>query len=136
MQDVQGYKSRGNFSFEKSDCEQWVGNSAFNGSVYATCDTADGIGPGMTVLEGSVTSYYHLTLTPDSDDACRVQDSFLDFDTYNYKAAFTQTFTDGNFTYNPEDVIQSSLLGWLDYGYKYGHSPQSQSSKSFLTSAC
>ena len=65
VQDVEGYKSRGNFSFEKSDCEQWVGNSDFNGSVYATCDTADGIGPGMTVLEGLVLNDDHLILTPD-----------------------------------------------------------------------
>lgn len=50
-----------------------------------------------------------------------MQDSFLDFTTYNYKTAFTQVFNDGNFTYNPEDVIQSSIGGWLTYGYKYGH---------------
>lgn len=51
----------------------------------------------------------------------RVQDAFLDFTTYNFKVAFTQNFTDGNFTYNPDDVIQSSVAGWLDYGYKYAH---------------
>ncbi|KAM0794784.1 hypothetical protein BDR22DRAFT_873751 [Usnea florida] len=48
-----------------------------------------------------------------------VQDSFLDFTTYNFKTAFTQSFTDGNFTYNPEDVIQSSISGWWSYGYNY-----------------
>ncbi|KAF6218261.1 hypothetical protein HO133_006223 [Letharia lupina] len=100
VNDVPGGGSRGNFSFEKSDCEQWVGNSKFNNSVYATCNTVDGIGPGMTVMEG-------------------MQDAVLDFTTYNYKTAFTQTFTDGIFTYNPEDVIQSSVAGWLDYGYNY-----------------
>ncbi|KAL9137536.1 MAG: hypothetical protein Q9175_001253 [Cornicularia normoerica] len=100
VDDVPGYKSRGKFSFEKSDCEQWVGNSNFNNSVYATCDTVDGISPGMTVLEG-------------------MQNALLDSTVYNFKIAFTQTFTDGNFTYNPEDVIQASVAGWLDYGYNY-----------------
>lgn len=57
VEDVPGYKSRGNFTFEKPDCEQWVGNPRFNNSVYATCDTVDAIGPGgMTVMEGSVLS--------------------------------------------------------------------------------
>lgn len=51
-------------------------------------------------------------------DNHRVQDAIFDFTTYNYKVAFTQNFTDGNFTYNPEDVIKSSIAGWLDYGYK------------------
>ena len=54
----------------------------------------------------------------------RVQDSFLDFTTYNFKTAFTQSFTDGSFTYNPEDVIQSSISGWWDYGYKCVSSQQ------------
>ena len=49
----------------------------------------------------------------------RVQDSFFDFTTYNFKTAFTQSFTDGNFTYNPEDVIQASFSGWWNYGYKW-----------------
>ena len=49
----------------------------------------------------------------------RVQDSFIDFTTYNFKTAFTQSFTDGNFTYNPEDVIQASFSGWWNYGYKW-----------------
>lgn len=120
VNDVPGYKSRGNFSFEKSDCEQWVGNSMFNNSVYATCNTVDGIGPGMTVMEGSVPNSLYLPLTRilTLSDDYRVQDSFGDVTTYNFKTAFTQTFTDGNFTYNPEDVIQSSVAGWLDYGYK------------------
>ena len=48
-----------------------------------------------------------------------MQDSVLDFETYNFKTAFTQSFTDGNFTYNPEDVIQSSFSGWWNYGYKW-----------------
>lgn len=100
VEDVEGAYSRGNFSFEKSDCEQWVGNPKWNKWVYATCDTVDAINPGMTVMEG-------------------VQDAFLDFTTYNFKVAFTQNFTDGNFTYNPDDVIQSSVAGWLDYGYNY-----------------
>lgn len=26
---------------------------------------------------------------------------------------------DGNFTFDPEDVIQASIQGWMDYGYKY-----------------
>lgn len=56
VEDVPGYLSRGNFSFEKSDCEQWITNPMFNGSVYATCDTLDAIGPGMTLMEGSVPS--------------------------------------------------------------------------------
>ena len=54
VEDVEGYESRGNFSFEKSDCEQWVGNTNFNSSVYATCDTVDQLNPGMTVMEGLV----------------------------------------------------------------------------------
>lgn len=47
-----------------------------------------------------------------------MQNALLDSTVYNFKIAFTQTFTDGNFTYNPEDVIQASVAGWLDYGYK------------------
>ena len=119
VEDVPGYKSRGNFSFEKPDCEQWIGNSRFNDSVYATCDTVDSINPGMTIMEGSVLHLRRLLLDLLlTSGEYRVQDSFLDFTTYNFKTAFTQSFTDGNFTYNPEDVIQSSISGWRDYGYK------------------
>ena len=55
----------------------------------------------------------------DTGRELRVQSAFFDIVTYNYKVAFTQNFTDGNFTYDPVDVIQSSVAGWLDYGYKY-----------------
>ena len=120
VEDVPGYKSRGNFSFEKPDCEEWVGNSRFNSSVYATCDTVDGINPGMTIMEGSVFDFRRLLLGPFlTSGEYRVQDAVLDFSTYNFKTAFTQSFTDGNFTYNPEDVIQASLSGWWNYGYKW-----------------
>ena len=120
VEDVPGYLSRGNFSFERSDCEEWVANERFNNSVYATCDTVDDISPGMTVLEGSVPNRCYLALTQilTHRDEHRVQDSIL-LGSVNYKVAFTQTFSDGNFTYKPEDVIQSSLSGWMNYGYKY-----------------
>lgn len=72
----------------------------------------------MTIMEGLVLSFCSPSMTQmlKSTDDSRVQD-FV-FGSINYKTAFTQTFTDGNFTYNPEDVIQSSFAGWLDYGYK------------------
>lgn len=72
----------------------------------------------MTIMEGLVLSFCSPSMTQilNSTDDSRVQDFFLG--PINFKTAFTQTFTDGNFTYNPEDVIQSSVLGWLDYGYK------------------
>lgn len=60
VQDVPGYLSRGNFSFEKTDCEQWVNNTNFNSSVYASCDALEGfsgMGPGMTLIDGSVLSF-------------------------------------------------------------------------------
>ena len=57
VEDVPGHLSRGNFSFEKTDCEQWVENTGFNNSVYANCDALDAIGPGMTLMDGSVLSF-------------------------------------------------------------------------------
>ena len=72
----------------------------------------------MTILEGSVCLCRLLLDRLLTLGEYRVQDSFFDFTTYNFKTAFTQSFTDGNFTYNPEDVIQSSISGWWNYGYK------------------
>lgn len=54
VEDVTGAGSKGNFSFEKSDCEEWVAATSWNSTVYATCDTVDLLQPGMTMLEGLV----------------------------------------------------------------------------------
>lgn len=94
----------------------------------------DSIAPGMTLLDGSVLSYCRLPETPilTRGDDYRVQDGL--FETLiPYKSAFTVGFSAGNFTYSPEDVIQSSIGGWLQYGYKYGHRAESQTQTSELT---
>ena len=79
------------------------------------CHPAGNDAHGRVSIKNLVFSLtYMLTLV----DEWRVQDQF--FGTTNFKTGvFTQTFSDGNFTYNSEDVIQSSVLGWIDYGYKY-----------------
>ena len=113
--DVPGYKSRGSYQFEKSDCEQWAGNALFNSNVFVTCDTVD----GMTFLEGSVLDFGRLTAVQSL--TCRDEHRILDLLQLNppkSRAAFDVSFDFGIYTYDPEDVIRSSVSGWLDYGYK------------------